>query len=99
MTFSSDYSGNQDVRLSDSDSIDIIHDIHKDILKAPHNSNNSSHYFSITYHLVDGKTLTRSYNISQDCFDKYVKDDMKALYTNVSYMNQIFRNICYELYR
>ena len=93
VTFSSDYSGNQDVRLSDSDSIDIIHDIHKDILKAPHNSNNSSHYFSITYHLVDGKTLTRSYNISQDCFDKYVKDDMKALYTNVSYMNQIFRNM------
>lgn len=93
VTFSSDYSGNQDVRLNDSDSIDIIHDIHKDILKAPHNSNDSSHYFSITYHLVDGKTLTRSYNISQDCFNKYVKDDMKSLYTNVSYMNQIFRNM------
>ena len=26
-------------------------------------------------------------------FDKYVKDDMKSLYTNVSYMNQIFRNM------
>lgn len=93
VTFSSDYSGNQDVKLNDSDTIDIIHDIHKDILKAPHNSNDSSHYFNITYHLVDGKTLTRSYNISQDCFDKYVKDDMKSLYTNVSYMNQIFRNM------
>lgn len=55
VTFSSDYSGNQDVKLNDSDTIDIIHDIHKDILKAPHNSNDSSHYFNITYHLVDGK--------------------------------------------
>lgn len=93
VTFGSDYSGNQDIKLNDSDSIDIIHNIHKDILKAPHNSNDSSHYFSITYHLVDGKTLSRSYNISQHCFDKYVKDDMKALYANVFFMNQIFRNM------
>ena len=93
VTFSSDYSGNQDVKLNDSDSIDIVHNIHKAILKAPHNSNNSSHYFNISYHLVDGKTLTRSNNISQDCFDTYVKDDMQSLYRNGAYTNHLFRDM------
>ena len=92
ITFYSDYTAYQDIKLNDSDSVKLLHNIHKDILKAPHYSNDYAHNFKFIYHLVDGDTLTRSYNISQTIFEKYLKKDVQALYNDSTYTNSLFKN-------
>lgn len=90
ITFNSDYSGDQNVKVTDSESIQIIHKIHKDILEAPHNSNDSSHHFNITYHLVDGKKMVRTYNISKKIFKTYIRKDLQSLYKNDAFIDRMF---------
>lgn len=92
VSFNSDYSAFYNVKLNDSETINMIYNIHRDIIKAPHNANNSAHYFNITYHLVNGEKLTRNYNISNAIFNKYIKKDMQKLYQNETYIDHLFKN-------
>lgn len=92
VSFNSDYTAFHDVNLNDSETINIVYNIHKDIIKAPHYANNTAHYFNITYHLVDGTKLTRTYNLSNAVFNTFIKKDMEKLYKNEIYIDRLFKD-------